>query len=248
MTTNLVSRRAALTVLSWCVPCASALLAACGGETAPTGFAPLNWAYLPPLKLNVDRIDVDDSWTPRAGVREKGFLAPIQPMEALRKMAEDRLIPGGTSGQGVFVIDDASIRQSGEYFEGSFAVHLDIITSDGIRGGFAEARVSRRRMINDDSPNGLRAGLYDLVRQMMADMNVEFEYQVRRSLRDYLQTTAPAAPEAGPVEQQELAPPATDMAPPSLPPAEPGSEPEPAEPQFPSAVPFSSPAPTQLMR
>jgi hypothetical protein len=41
---------------------------------------------------------------------------------------------------------------------------------------------------------------------MMEDMNVEFEYQVRRSLRDWLQepTTAPPPP---PVERQPLGPP-----------------------------------------
>ena len=49
----------------------------------------------------------------------------------------------------------------------------------------------------------LRTALYDITTQMMQDMNVEFEFQVRQSLRDWLQvaTTAPPPP---PVEQQPL--------------------------------------------
>ncbi len=234
MTTNLVSRRAALTTSFL-----TALgLAACGEATGPTIFAPLRWDYLPPLKLNVARIDIDDSWTPRAGAREKGFLAPTPPVDALRRMADDRLLAGGSAGRALFVIDDASIQESRDYYVGTFAVHLDVSTADGSRSGYAEARVSRRRAIKDDRPNGVRAELYDLVKQMMSDMNVEFEFRIHQSLRDYLQTTAPAAPPPGPVEQEDLTPPTPAL---TLPPAGPAG---PAAPPRPSAVPFFSPAPT----
>ena len=175
MTSNRVSRRAALTASLLAPLGLPALLAACGGAPAPTSFAPLGWDYLPHIKLNVATIDIDNSWTPRAGTREVGFLAPTSPVQALRKMAEDRLIAGGSSGRAAFVIDDASIQQQGDDYAASFAVHLDISTSDGVRSGYAEARVSRRRSVRDDSPNGVRAELYNLVRQMMADMNVEFD-------------------------------------------------------------------------
>ena len=233
MTANRVSRRAALTVLSLGLP---ALLTACGGPAVPVTFAPLGWDYLPPLKLNVAVIDIDDAWKPAPGKRDRGFLAPTPPVDALRKMAEDRLVAVGNSGRAGFVIDDASIVQSRENYVATFAVHLDVGTSDGTRSGFAAARVLRSRNIKNDSPEGVRAELYDLVKQMMADMNVEFEYQIRRSLHAYLQTTAPAAPVPGRVEQQDLAPPTPVLAPP------------PTAPSRPAAVPFSSPAPTPLMR
>ena len=255
MTDTRVARRAALTALLFSALFIPALLTACGAPPPPPlRFAPLGWDYLAPLKLNVAAIDIDDSWTPRAGAREKGFLAPTPPVSALRKMAEDRLIPGGTSGRAVFVIDDASIVQTRENYLGSFAVHLDVTTSDGTRSGYAEARVTRTRTINDDSPNGVRAELYDMVKQMMSDMNIEFEYQIHRSLRDYLQTTEPAAPPPGPVEKLELAPPpaipegaplSPDTPPADLPPpvAPPPFAPPPFTRPLPSAMPFSSPAP-----
>jgi uncharacterized protein (DUF2336 family) len=85
--------------------------------------------------------------------------------------------------------------------QGVLAVHLDVVTTESVRAGFAEAQVTRTASV----PGDLRQALYDLTRQMLDDMNVEFEFQVRRSLRDWLQDTTTAPPPA-PVEQQELPP------------------------------------------
>ena len=51
----------------------------------------------------------------------------------------------------------------------------------------------------------IRPVLYDLTKGMMADMNVEFEYQIRRNLKNWL--TESAAPDT-PVEQAPLDQPA----------------------------------------
>jgi hypothetical protein len=252
MTANRVSRRAALTMFG--LP---ALLAACGGPSPPKTFEPLRWDYLRPIKLNVASIEIDDSWMSSDG-REVGFLAPMSPVRALRRMAEDRLVAGGTSGQGKFDIEAASIVQSDDTYVGNFAVQLNVSTSNGTRSGYAEARVYRTQPVNDDSPEGVRAELYDMVKRMMTDMNVEFEYQVRKSLGDYLQTTSPAAPRPAPVERQELGPPPgveqQELGPPSPAPSPPAAAPAPPAPPplppppRPSAVPFSSPVPTPLSR
>ena len=57
----------------------------------------------------------------------------------------------------------------------------------------------------DDTP--LDAVLYQITKTLMDTMNVEFEYQVRRSLRDWL--IAAPAPAPAPVEQQPLPSPAS---------------------------------------
>lgn len=237
MIANRVSRRTALTAMV--LP---ALLAACGGPSGPVHYEPLSWDYLPRLKLDVASIDIDDSWTPVSGRREKGFLAPTPPVEALHRMAEDRLVATGTSGRAEFSVIDASIVQDRQNYVGKFAVRLAIVAADGGRRGYAEARVSRTKTIDDDSGEGARRELYQMVQQMMNDMNVEFEYQIRHSLGDYLQTTAKSAPGPAAVEQQNLEAPA-EAEPTLAPPAA-----SPAAPAVPSAVPFSSPAPTPLTR
>ena len=72
-----------------------------------------------------------------------------------------------------------------------------------LASGCADVAPARRA---DGSGSNLRAALYDITAQMMQDMNVEFEFQVRQSLREWLQdaTTAPPPPA---VEQQPLTPP-----------------------------------------
>lgn len=179
------------------------LLAACGGDgPVRQDFPPMSYDYLTPLRLNVGEVEIRDQFAP--GGADIGAQAPIPPAQALRQMAADRIKPGGSTGRAVFVIEDASIVRVAGGVSGAMAVQLDILLADGTRAGFAEARVQRRR--TSSRGEDLRGTLYDLVRDMMDDMNVELEFQVRRSLKDWLQVTA-TAPLPPPVQQQDLGPP-----------------------------------------
>ena len=169
--------------------------AACGGNEPMRELPPLRYDYLKPLPLNVATVDVGDA-PPPSPIEAQ---SPAPAGKALRQMALDRLIAGGTSGRAAFVIDEARVDRVSGGLQGVLAVHLDVVTTESVRAGFAEARVTRTATV----PGDLRVALYDLTRQMLDDMNVEFEYQVRRSLRDWLQDTVTAPPPA-PVEQQEL--------------------------------------------
>ena len=177
-------------------------LSACGGTPKPRSFAPLTYDYLPQIRLNVASVDVDNRFVPanRNEVRDR---APVPPSTALRQMATDRLKPFGTSGRAVLVIKDASLVKNGDEILGRLAVQLDVYTSDNRRAAFATAEVAQRRTgeISD-----LQGTLYDLTKVMMDRMNVELEFQTRRSLRDWILPDTPAAPKAT-VEQQDLAPP-----------------------------------------
>jgi hypothetical protein len=78
-------------------------------------------------------------------------------------------------------------------------------------------------------------------------MNVELEFQIRKSLGDYLETGQTGAPQPpGEVQQQDLPPPTLA---PTLPPASTlAPSAAPATPTLPSAVPFAVPGPTPLTR
>ena len=199
------------------------LLAGCGDDAdAPQAvvYQQPSYGYLTKLRLNVAQISIDDSWVPTVQPGQPQHvesLSPVAPVAALRQMAQDRLVTGGSSGSARFVIEDASILQgASDRLDGSFAVRLDIDTSDGRRAGFAEARVVRSMTLGGATDGG-RATAYMLVKQMMDDMNVEFEYQVRHSLGEYLQSTDPiAAPTA--VQSQDLGAPGSPqpLSPPPL--------------------------------
>lgn len=191
---------------------APAALAACA-EEAPASYAPPSYDYLTSLNLNVGRVDIDDSWVPRGAARRVDHLAPITPRETLRRMAEDRLVAGGSAGRAVFVIEDASIIRGPRNYEASLAVRLDMADEAGNRLGEATARVVQVRPVRGESERAVRDELYAFVRDLMREMNVEFEYQVRRAMRESLQTTSGSAPGPAPVEAQSLDTPGTTAAP-----------------------------------
>src|SRR5512140_1727977 len=158
-------------------------LAGCSWRHAdrlPREIAPLRFDHLTPLKLNVAVVDIEVQFAPGPG--DVGAQAPTPPVAALRQMAQDRLGAFGSSGRAVFTIRQASLVRVRGGLEGALGVRLDIQGNDGAPLGFAEARVARRNTGDDDD----RAALHEMVRLMMDAMNVEFEFQVRRALRNFL--------------------------------------------------------------
>jgi hypothetical protein len=190
MPARLLSRRSSL-VLPF-------LLAACGG--APPNYPTLRYDYLPPIRLNVASIGIQQDFVPSGVAPDVSPLDPAQPIDALRQMAADRLKPFGPAGRAVLVIQNASLIRADDTITGTFVVRLDIYTSANNRVAYAEARVSRSHSGNVDD---IRQTLYDMTKQMMDEMNVQLEYQVIHSLRDWVATDV-AVPT--PVQQQPLVP------------------------------------------
>ena len=180
-------------------------LAGCGSwrraDSAPEDIAPLRYDHLTPLRLNVASLDIEGPVSPIPG--DIGGRAPTPPAAALRRMAQDRLGAMGAAGRAVFTIRQAGVMPVRGGLDGIMAVRLDIFGPDGGPVGYAEARVARRNVTDDDD----RAALHTMVRQLMDAMNVEFEFQVRRALRDYLAVAEPGAARPEAVDREELAPP-----------------------------------------
>ena len=179
-------------------------LAAC--ETVPPEpvYEAASYDYLPKIKLDVRSIDIDDNWAPRGNQRHIEARSPVQPRVALRTMANDRLITAGTKGRAAFAITDASLTQASGRVSAHFAVRIDLFDDADIKLGEVPAEVSRVAPLPDDSPAPTRITLYRLVGEAMADMNVELEYQLRQKMKTLLQTTSASAPEAGPVQIEDL--------------------------------------------
>ncbi len=191
---------------------AIALLLASCSSSPPRVYAPLHYDYLTPLRLNVASVTIENRFLP-AGSSDLNAQDPAPLVPTLTAMAQDRLQAVGSAGRAVFVIKDASLIRTRDGIAGSIDVELDVYAGGGTRAGFAEARVSRRRTGDIDD---MQAALYDMTKQLMDAMNIEFEYQVRHSLKDWLAPSG-AAPAA--VQQQALPPPpGSAAAPPSPPP------------------------------
>jgi hypothetical protein len=172
-------------------------LAACGGEPDLV-FEPLRYNYLPPIQLNVASIAIEQRFIPSGTAPDVTGQDPEPPIDALKAMANDRLQAFGTGNKAVFAILDASLTRENDVVLGSTAVSLTILDDNATQLGYAEARVQSR---HTGRINNIRAVLYDMTKAMMTDMNIEFEYQIRRNLKNLL--TSGAAPDT-PVEQTPL--------------------------------------------
>ena len=195
------------------------LLAACGGEER-RDYPPLRYNYLLPLGLNVAQIRIEQRYMPSAAPPDVSQLDPVPPVDALRSMATDRLQALGAAGTAVFSILNAALIRKDDTLSGTFEVELDVYSAPDTRAAYATASVTGSYTGDLDD---IRGRLYDMTRSLMDRMNVEFEYQVRRSLGGWLLSAG--VPQA-PVQQQPLiVSPPPDALPPGSPP--PGPPPNP---------------------
>jgi hypothetical protein len=196
-------------------------LAACGGDDEQV-FEPLRYNYLPPIQMNVASIAVQQQFIPAGLPPDVTNQDPVPPIQALTAMANDRLQAFGTANKAVFAILDASLMRENDVITGSMAVSLTILDDAGTQLGFAQARVQSRHTGRIDD---IRPVLYDMTKAMMSDMNVEFEFQIRRNLMNFLtsDTAAPAPVQQAPLDQGPGQPPADQTVPgqtlPSVPPS-----------------------------
>jgi hypothetical protein len=192
-------RRRALLVLP--------LLAGCGGGddakpvsgTLPPG--PIDYRYLTPLPLNVAAIEMAPAVPPTQAGDIGGRLAPT-PAEAVRTMGRDRLVAAGTTGQATFTVAQATLLQASGSLQCLVGCRLDVFDAEGERRGFVEAQARRNRTGSEAN----RAGMPGIVlREAMDELNVEFEFQVRRAVKDWLVQAAPSEGVVpAPVEKEEL--------------------------------------------
>jgi hypothetical protein len=191
-------------------------LAMCSEGVEEPVFAPLRYNYLPPIQLNVASIDVQQRFIPSGVAPDVSGQDPAPPVGTLKAMANDRLQAFGTANKAVFAILDASLTRDADGVAGSFAVSLTILDDNGNQLGFAEARVQSR---HTGRVGDIRVVLYDMTKAMMSDMNVEFEYQIRKNLKNWLtsDTAAPTPVEQAPLDQSSVGQPLSGQAPPDQP-------------------------------
>ncbi len=182
-----------------------------GDEGPPLSSGPPSYRHLTALNLAVGAIEIVD---PAPGAATLVIPpAPIEPAVALTTMARDRVVAAGGPGRARFAILGASLTRQPESGGGLFSgateriacflrCRLEILSPDGEAAGHAEAEVRRTAVARAGSTAERVAAADRIVRQAMADMNVEFEFQVRRHLRGALAPGAGGAA-AGQAPQRE---------------------------------------------
>lgn len=183
------------------------LPAACGSRQAPEApLQPVSYGYLTPLPLQVAVLTIDPA-SPPTPPGDIGALLSPSPAEAVRIMARDRVSAVGSAGTARFRVTQASLLRTGGAMTCQLACRLEVTGAEPGRGGFVEA-AARASVSGADAARVQAAER--LLRRTMDGLNVEFEFQAKRNLRDWLVPVAPGsrgalpAPAAGEVAREEL--------------------------------------------
>jgi len=192
-------------------------LAACANEQPAGPFVPPgppSYGHLTPLRLKVGTLDIKEPSSGTAMLVEQP--APINPTELLLRMARERLSATGGAQSARFLVQTARLTReaasaggifspASEIFRCVMRCQVEIISADDVTIGSAAAEV-RREVTGPTRNDTERAQLAERVVKLAGqDMNVEFEFQLRRHLRNWLQLVAgPGDTLPQPVEQEAL--------------------------------------------
>ena len=178
------------------------LLAACAHEQPAGPFVPPgppSYGHLTPLRLKVGTLEIQEPGSGTALMVEQP--APLLPSDVMLRMARDRLSAAGGPGSARFVVQTARLTRetassagvfspASETFRCIMRCQMEIISAEDAVLASAAAEV-RREVTGPTRDDSERAALAERVVKLAGqDMNVEFEFQLRRHLRAWLQLVA----------------------------------------------------------
>jgi hypothetical protein len=204
-----LTKRRALLALPFLAACANEQPA---GPFVPPG--PPSYGHLTPLRLKVGTLEIQEAGSGTAFLVDQS--APLQPADVMLRMARDRLSAAGGPGKARFLIQTASLTREGGASGGVFSpasetfrcvmrCQVEIISSEDATLATTSAEATRA-VTGPVRDAGERAALAErAVKLAGQDMNVEFEFQIRRHLRAWLQlVAAPGETLLQPVEREAL--------------------------------------------
>ena len=175
------------------------LVQGCTTPPAAPSFAPISFAHLTPIALDVARIEVDERYAPPLKPPNVEHTFPVAPAEAAKLWAQERLTAGGRAGIARVIIEEASViseklkttggikgaftRESAERLVATLTVRVEVETAGGLGTGFAEATASRRRTLLEGVTLNERERAYHEITQ---DLMREFDSQAEASIRQHL--------------------------------------------------------------
>ena len=187
------------------LPCCAA---ACAGQPEPVPIppGPLSFRHLTPLPLNLASVEIAED-APPAPPGDIGDRISPTAAEAIRIMARDRLLSRRHHRPGQFQRHPgaAACRPGLADLQPRLPARdpLSPRQPPGLRGGRSAPSVN-----GPEAKPAARAGC--VAARAMDDLNVEFEFQLRRNLRDWISATVPgpdggmAAPGPAGVAREDL--------------------------------------------
>ncbi|MBI4182579.1 MAG: hypothetical protein HY521_01120 [Proteobacteria bacterium] len=176
---------------------AALALAACQAVPEEPARNTISFAHLPRIRLNVAAVEVVPQYRSpmQAPYVEHEF--PTPPETAVVRWVRDRLEAGGFAGKAVVYIREASVIRAQqtdvpfllgtERLRARVSMMLEVRDRDGVPQHEIKVEAERARNVKPNLGGPDRDRVYvTLVRDLMNDLDVALEQQIRTSWRQYL--------------------------------------------------------------
>jgi hypothetical protein len=178
-------------------------IAACETAVAPRAFSQMTFSHLPPISLDVARIEVVRLYEPPLKAPHVEHETPVPPLTAIERWIGDRLKAAGRDGVARVTIRDARVvetplkrlggvqgaltTEQTERYDARVEVMIKATGGRGLRAATAMADAKRSRTVAEDSSIAQRETVwFEMVEKLMRDFDRVFERQIRKHLTAFL--------------------------------------------------------------
>jgi len=185
----------------WLLPCLLLLVAACETQVEGRNFAQISFAHLPPIKLNVAKIDVKEPTVEAPGNGNIEHELPVSLRGAALRWARERLQAVGQTGSAVVVIEQADFREERlkkttgvkgifttdqvERYQAVLAISVSISEPNG--SAKARAKGSRSQTVPEDASLADREKVwFSMTEKLVKAVDAEMEKRIRQNLQHYV--------------------------------------------------------------
>ena len=179
------------------------ILSGCAAQVEKPGFSQISFAHLPPINLNVARVEVENRYVSPATRPNVEHEFPVSPAAAASNWGRDRLKAVGQSGVARVIVRRASVvevplkrttgvkgaftKDQSERYDAVIDMMVEIRDANGDLRVTAESTAKRSRSVSENiSLNGREKVWFEMTEAMMGDLNASLEVQIRKHMNRWL--------------------------------------------------------------
>ena len=182
---------------------AAFILSGCATQVEKIGFSQISFAHLPPINLNVARVEVENRYaspTTHPNVEHK---FSVLPAAVASNWGRDRLKAVGQSGVARVIVRRASVvevplkrtagvkgaftRDQSERYDAVIDMKVEIRDANGDLRVTAESTAKRSRSVSENiSLNGREKVWFEMTEAMMGDLNTSLAAQIHNHMNRWL--------------------------------------------------------------